>query len=328
MKNGIDISYCQAGLDLKQAKAEGAEFAIIRAGISTRTDTEFLNHVKGAKAAGLPYGFYWYSRAFSAIEAKSEAEACLKAIKDYKPTYPIFYDIEEGDQIEGLSLKERTDIICAFCEEIKKAGYTAGVYLNPSWIESYVEKKAILNRYPLWLAHWTNSPDKESCYDYDKVIWQWGAKKICGMEIDADICYMELDENVKDKAEDGGESTDAMLPPGIEADFLGGEQYKASGADVGVKAPADRIKITNRAKGAPHPYHVISIGKGGVYGWVDADKLKATDKRTNLSADELEKTALEVIAGKWGNGEERRKRLTAACYDYDKIQTMVNKLIK
>lgn len=37
--------------------------------------------------------------------------------------------------------------------------------------------------------------------------------------------------------------------------------------------------------------------------------------------------ANEVIVGKWGNGEERVKRLTEAGYDYDVIQNEVNRII-
>lgn len=38
--------------------------------------------------------------------------------------------------------------------------------------------------------------------------------------------------------------------------------------------------------------------------------------------------AREVIAGKWGNGVERRQRLTQAGYDYVKVQKLVNELLK
>lgn len=38
--------------------------------------------------------------------------------------------------------------------------------------------------------------------------------------------------------------------------------------------------------------------------------------------------AKEVILGKWGNGAERRKRLTAAGYNYVAIQRQVNKLLQ
>lgn len=38
--------------------------------------------------------------------------------------------------------------------------------------------------------------------------------------------------------------------------------------------------------------------------------------------------ALEVLAGKWGNGVDRRNRLTEAGYNYGDIQTIVNALVK
>ena len=37
--------------------------------------------------------------------------------------------------------------------------------------------------------------------------------------------------------------------------------------------------------------------------------------------------AKEVIQGKWGNGEERKRRLAAAGYDYAVIQNKVNELL-
>lgn len=38
--------------------------------------------------------------------------------------------------------------------------------------------------------------------------------------------------------------------------------------------------------------------------------------------------AQEVIAGLWGNGEERRQRLEAAGYDYAEVQEMVNAILR
>lgn len=43
------------------------------------------------------------------------------------------------------------------------------------------------------------------------------------------------------------------------------------------------------------------------------------------SVDEI---AREVIRGVWGNGDERRKRLAAAGYDYSAVQKRVNELLK
>ncbi len=38
--------------------------------------------------------------------------------------------------------------------------------------------------------------------------------------------------------------------------------------------------------------------------------------------------AEEVIAGKWGNGEERRKQLSHAGYNYEGVQKLVYPLVK
>lgn len=45
-----------------------------------------------------------------------------------------------------------------------------------------------------------------------------------------------------------------------------------------------------------------------------------------LTAEEIDKIALEVLNGKWGNGVTRRRRLTAAGYDYQTIQNRVNEI--
>lgn len=47
--------------------------------------------------------------------------------------------------------------------------------------------------------------------------------------------------------------------------------------------------------------------------------------KPNLSNEEL---AREVLQGKWGNGEERKKRLTEAGYNYESVQRCVNELTK
>ena len=52
-------------------------------------------------------------------------------------------------------------------------------------------------------------------------------------------------------------------------------------------------------------------------------KAKLTKKPQKKSPEEI---ANEVISGKWGNGEERRKRLTEAGYDYSEIQRIVNSI--
>lgn len=50
-----------------------------------------------------------------------------------------------------------------------------------------------------------------------------------------------------------------------------------------------------------------------------------SDATPKKSVDEI---AREVIRGAWGNGADRKNRLTAAGYDYSAVQSRVNALLK
>lgn len=293
-KKGIDISYCQKGFDLEWAKNAGVEFVIMRAGIAGSVDTQLKNHLAACEKLEMPYGFYWYSRAFDVNAAVAEAKACIQTIKDTAPSYPVFYDMEEKDQIEKLTKQQRTDIVCAFCEEIKKAGYIAGVYINPSWMENYVDKTRLIGKYEIWLAHWTENPKNPSNYNYGQAMWQWGLDKINGWGVDGDICFK--DYSIKKPAKPVVPSPaptvskdDLKFKVGDVVNFAGGKQYAASSSNAGYAANSGVVEITITAKGAKHPYHAVSKDKSGVYGWVDADKLSAVSAKEKPKKDNADK---------------------------------------
>lgn len=52
-----------------------------------------------------------------------------------------------------------------------------------------------------------------------------------------------------------------------------------------------------------------------------------TDTSPDTTSKSIEEIAKEVIAGKWGNGSERRARLQAAGYAYTTVQNKVNELL-
>ena len=61
------------------------------------------------------------------------------------------------------------------------------------------------------------------------------------------------------------------------------------------------------------------------------NKLAGKAKKTSVSTTakkSVNTLAKEVLAGKWGNGTDRKARLTKAGYDYSKVQATVNKLVK
>ena len=76
-----------------------------------------------------------------------------------------------------------------------------------------------------------------------------------------------------------------------------------------------------------------TIIKGlGVNGYNKNTNVKPTTKPITKPTTKPSKTvkelAQEVIDGKWGNGEDRKTKLTKAGYDYKSVQAKVNKLLK
>lgn len=61
------------------------------------------------------------------------------------------------------------------------------------------------------------------------------------------------------------------------------------------------------------------------YGVPKYDKEASTG--TAEETKSVAEVAKEVIAGKWGNGTDRKNRLTAAGYDYDEVQSEVNAIL-
>ena len=77
-------------------------------------------------------------------------------------------------------------------------------------------------------------------------------------------------------------------------------------------------------------YRKISVGWGYIRGYArpkydTASGGGSTPAPAKKTVDELAK---EVIDGKWGNGEDRKKRLKAAGYDYAAVQARVNEMLK
>lgn len=51
-------------------------------------------------------------------------------------------------------------------------------------------------------------------------------------------------------------------------------------------------------------------------------------RSSSSKAKTVHDVALEVVAGIWGNGQDRIDRLTAAGYDAEDVQAEVNKIMK
>ncbi len=73
-------------------------------------------------------------------------------------------------------------------------------------------------------------------------------------------------------------------------------------------------------------YIVDKANKINMNGIINSGNLD--EKNSNQAKKTNEEISDEVIKGYWGNGEERKTKLTNAGYNYNTIQKMVNKKIK
>lgn len=64
------------------------------------------------------------------------------------------------------------------------------------------------------------------------------------------------------------------------------------------------------------------------YSVFDGNGKKVYPADSSGTKKSIDAIAREVIRGDWGNGDERRKKLTAAGYDYSAVQKKVNELLK
>ena len=175
---GIDVSEHNGALDWAKIKAAGVEFAFVRTGYGTsHVDNYFIRNMEGAIAQGIPIGIYHFSYALDAAGAKREAEFVLSLLKPYlgKIVLPVFYDFEYDTvsyaKKQGVTLgKEAFNAhTVAFCETIRAAGYTPGVYYNLDYFRRFVDKSRV-GGYVQWFAQYASAPGIS-----DYAIWQYSS---------------------------------------------------------------------------------------------------------------------------------------------------------
>ena len=188
---GIDISTWQTNVDFKKVKDAGYDFVIIRAGYgreASQKDEQFEIHYKGAKAAGLKVGAYWYSYAVDKADAIKEANACLACIKGKSFDLPIYFDVEENSMTK-LGKSTLTAMVKAFCDTVKAKGYKVGVYANLNFFTNYLNYTELKKLYSIWYAQY-HTEAQLACD-----IWQNSSKgKVNGVSgnCDTNYCYVDF----------------------------------------------------------------------------------------------------------------------------------------
>lgn len=195
---GIDVSKWQGEIDWEKVKDDGVEFVIIRCGYRGYTegtlieDPMFAQNIKGATAAGLKVGVYFFTQAVNEVEAVEEASMVVSLIRDYDLDYPVFIDTESAGgngRADHLDAETRTLVCDAFCSTIQNAGYKSGVYASRNWYNERVNA-AELEDYVIWLAEYRSVPLYKGYYQ----MWQYTSKgQIDGIEgnVDLNLSYLK-----------------------------------------------------------------------------------------------------------------------------------------
>lgn len=194
---GIDVSKWQGEIDWNMVSDAGIEYAIIRCGYrgsvtgSLVEDPYFEQNMKGALAAGVKVGIYFFTQATNEVEAVEEASMVVSLIRDYDITYPVFIDTEGAGgngRADGLDVDTRTLVCNAFCRTVENAGYEAGVYASRNWYNSRLDTPA-LEKYVIWLAEYRSAPIYQGYYQ----MWQYTSRgSVSGINgnVDLNISYL------------------------------------------------------------------------------------------------------------------------------------------
>ena len=233
---GIDVSVHNGDIDWGKVKADGTDFAILRAGygrLASQKDEKFEQNYAGAKAAGIPIGAYWYSYAMTPEEAELEADVFLSVIKGKQFEMPVYFDLEEKKQFD-LGKEQVSSIMRAFLKKVESAGYFVGLYGSASSLTTHTADD-IKSWYTIWLAHWVDQTNYSGAYG----IWQHSEKgKVAGINgnVDLDICYKDFPTIIKGKGLNGfgkAEPTSTPAPDVPDADVsvtvqIGKDSYKGT----------------------------------------------------------------------------------------------------
>ncbi|MCR4581454.1 MAG: glycoside hydrolase family 25 [Bacilli bacterium] len=193
---GLDVSRWQGDIDFEKVKNAGATFVMMRMGVSNKPEEElamdrkYKQNIKNAKAAGLKVGVYIYTTAINDEMAKTLADFAINTLDGETLDFPIVFDWENWSKFRtyGISIHDLNKTFLTFANELEKRGYQTMLYGSKHYLEIMWED-SIKEKYPVWLAHYTNS---QTSYEGKYMMWQQCSDgHIDGIdgEVDIDILY-------------------------------------------------------------------------------------------------------------------------------------------
>lgn len=183
-RTGIDVSTFQGTINWKKVKADGIDFAMIRIGFrgygtgKLMKDSRFEENYRGAKAAGMEIGVYFYTQAITREEAVQEAEFVLEILKTHPIDGPVAYDMEgwsnpaDDPRCDDPSItnQDRTNFCLDFAKTIQAGGYKPQIYTYYSYAYNKLNMGQISGKYSIWIADYSKGIT-DFGYNYD--VWQY-----------------------------------------------------------------------------------------------------------------------------------------------------------
>ena len=162
-KVGVDVSRYNGRPNWSVAKANGVDFAILRAvsGASgVYIDPTFEYNYSECKRAGVPVGLY----VASYLNVDKEIAVTERLIRGKQFEYPIYYDVEDFSFTGRTRSKQSaTYTAVKFCKHFEKLGYYVGIYSNKYFIDQWLDRSQIKD-FDIWIADWRKGVDYSKSY--------------------------------------------------------------------------------------------------------------------------------------------------------------------
>lgn len=304
MKKGIDVSHYQKKIDWAKAK-KVVEFSILKIGegrYSNQKDDYFERNYSECKRLGIPVGVYSYAYAQSVAEAKEEAKRVIEWLDNRDLDLPVYYDMENAN-MQKLGKNQLTEIAIAFCHEIEKSGYWAGIYANLNWFTNCLDTEKLKKMFTLWIANvdFTHDQTKyDGLYDMFQYSWKGQVDGIIA-SVDMNVMYRDLVTDVRNSKNATNnivrKSEDEIVQEIMKGLWGNGEERKQKLQNAGYEYNSIQSKVNEFI-------------------------------RQNSNRKSNEEIAKEIVEkGNWGVGQERIDNLTKAGYNAEEIQKIVNSLM-
>lgn len=177
---GIDISAHNGMMNLDAARADGIDFAFIKASEGDRYgDPNFALNYDKATRAGIKVGAYHFFR-FD-VDGVRQALNMLERVGDRRLDLGLVVDVEQTGNASGVDPALISDRLGAMLEYLGLKGYHVTLYSNRDGYYQYLQGG--FGDRPLWICSFSNPPIAA-----DWIFWQYSHRgRVKGINGDVDL---------------------------------------------------------------------------------------------------------------------------------------------